>query len=348
MHMMNTNRRSIEMTKGKIAVIIPIIVVLLHFCSGTNTPNPSYEKKDIKDHFHKIFTVEAFEKAGFEHFDGQVFQLLFKNEALYIFNKEDFLIAKYAGNKLQRVFKTNKGQAPAEMITPGSLISYDNDTIAVFDFAKMSILLFDLDLNYIKEIKTDSRFRRMDRVGVDLVAMLNYKNEDVFAILDKNFKIVNTIVRANNKIPFERFWPTLLNMGYFLEKNLVAHSYWVFPREECNVNIHKLNGDMVAMLTWEQPFIPTAKSIREGTNIYSCIYVGKYGSYFAVQNSHSKTLLGSKKHYDFLIFDQGGSLKYRGDFPYSILKTSNSPKATRIYFLDDEEGISTVDVTGFF
>lgn len=333
------------MTKGKLVLVSLMMATLLPFCSETGTKITA--KKNIAKHIKKFMTSEVLEETGFEHFAGVDYFLLLKSKDFYIFNEKDFMIAKFTGNKPQRIFKTREGQAPKEMINPTSFFLYDKDTIAVFDIAKASILLFDLDLNYIKEFKVDSRFGRMNRVGENLVAMLtSIKQENVFAILDSNFNIVNTFVIANQKLPFERFIPRFMNAGYFPGKNLLAHSYWCFPYKKCHVNIHDLNGELVVTLPWEQPFTPNEKTFKEGKGLYGSNYVGKHGSYYAVQCSYSKVLFGPR-NYEFMIFDQEGTLKYKGDFPYIILETSNRGIDTKIYFMDDDESISYIDVTDF-
>lgn len=333
------------MNQGKLAVIILMMSMLLPFCSGTGTETTA--KKNIQDYFKKFMTMETLEKAGFEHFDGVSFKLLSLNKNLYILNNKDYLIAKFMGDKLQRVFKTQKGQAPKELITPISFFVYDNDTLAIFDRTKYSVLLFDHDLNYLKEIKLKGQFERVDRVGKILVARLNVHAKNVFAILDNKFEIVKTIVKSNTKAPFDQFYPRLLNVAFFLGEELLAHSYWLFPYKKCHVNIHDLKGGLIVTLPWEQPFTPTAKSFEERKNWYGSNYIGKYGSYYVVKCSHSKTLLGSVRHHDLLIFDEKGTLKYRGDFPYIIRKVSENANDTKIFFMDDDEGISYIDVIDF-
>lgn len=334
------------MTKGKLIFVSFMMAMLLPFCSGPGTKTTA--KKNIDDHFKKFMTVEKLEEVGFQHLDGVNFFLLLNSKNIYIFNEKDFLIAKFTGNKLQRVFKTQKGQAPKEMITPMSFFLYNDDTIAIADYLKSSILFFDRDLNYTKEIKINNKIMTMARVGKTLVATSNYGGEEnVFAVLDKDFNIVKTIVKANKKMPAERSQHWHLNKGFFLDEKLVSHSFVLFPNKKCKVDVYDVNTEkLVATLPWEQPFSPTAKSINERKNIYFIEHVGKYGLYYVVRTSHSKTLQ-SKSYHEFMIFDLDGTLKYKSDFSYGIIQAVKDTMDSKLYFMDDDEGISYIDIEAF-
>lgn len=336
------------MIKGKFVVATLMVTMLLPFCSGTDTSTPAPVIINIDDHIKKFMTIAELETAGFEHIYFPHFRLLFKDKDLYILNTKDYLIAKVTGNKLHRVYKTQKGQAPKEMVAPRSLFLYDDNTIAIYDILRISIIFFDRDLNYIKEIKLKNEFSKVARIGKNLVALLNFEEECVFGILDKDFKTVQTVVKANKKIPAERFRPWNLNTGFFLDERLVSHSYSLFPNKNCKVDIYNVyNGELVVTLPWEQPFSPTAKSINKRRNMYYIYNVGKYGSYYVVHASHSKTLM-SESHYEFMIFDRDGVLKYKGDFSNGILNTSKDTMDSKLYFMDDDEGISYIDIEEFF
>jgi hypothetical protein len=291
--------------------------------------------------------MEALEKSGFEHIGNIFFKMLVRDKTIYILNNKDFMVAKFSRNDLRRaecVFKTKKGQAPKEMIAPATLFLYDEQTIAVSDIARNSVFFFDLDLNYIKETRINDRIGRMVRVGNSFASQLRSKEDDAVAIIDNDFKIVRTIIKANKTLPFEGFFPPFLNMVYYPGNNLIAHSYWCLPFKECFVNIHDLEGNMKVKLSWKHPYtLPTAKTFKNGQKLYSCDYVGIYGSYYVVKCKFIKVVFGSKSH-DLLIFNREGNLEFKDDFPYDILDTTGSLNESHIYFMDDEEGISYIDV----
>jgi hypothetical protein len=325
-----------------------IIALLLAGCSSSSTETPLAEKSSIQSHFKKLITMESFEKAGVEHFGGSISMLL-RGDELFILNFKDLSLLKYGMNNLQqaqRIFRARNGQAPKEMLNPSSLLFYDDNTIAVFDKGKSSVLFFDLDLNYKKETVVDNRLGRMARVGNFILSQQNYRQENAVAILNGDFKIVKTIIKSNQKIPFERYFPSFLNVVTYPGKNLVSHSYWIFPFKKCHVNIHNLDGKPVVKLQWEQPFTPTSKVFKEGRRLYAVTNVRACGSYYVVKCSYTKVLFGPRFHV-LLIFDNQGTLKYKGDFPYNLIETAGDFDESKIYFKDDEEGVSSIDVTAF-
>jgi hypothetical protein len=336
------------MNRGIHFIYLLVIILLIASCSGAKAPPIAPKRKVIEDQSVKFISVEALEKAGYEHIAGIHFRILFIGKFIYIFNTKDFLLTKFKGNRLQRAFKTRKGQAPKEMITPLSLFRYNGNTIALFDELKSTVFFFDIHLNLTKELKIKSKFEDIARVGKEIVATHASIERNFFALLDNNFQVVRTFVKANNTFPFKRVYKHHLNEAFFLGDNLVSHSYSMFLYKLCTVNIHDIRkGMLVLKLKWEQPFSPTAQSINKKENCYYLYHVGKYGSYYVVQTSHSRTLLGSRRHREFRIFDQAGEIKYKDDFSNRIIQASKETPDSKLYFMDDEEGISYIDIEEF-
>jgi len=322
--------------------------ILVVSCSETSAPPIVPTKKAIIEHAVKFMTVEALEKVGYEHISGYNFRILFKNGSLYILNTKDFLLAKFNGDRLLRVFKTRDGQAPKEMITPFSLFRYNENTIAIFDEHKRSVFFFDSNLNLEREIRINSNYEKIARVGKNMVATFSSLEDDMFALLDENLQVIRTAIKTNKTFPFKRVYKHHLNEGFFLDGNMVSHSYSMFLYKNCKVNIHDIStGKLVAVLNWEQPFSPTAQSINKRKNCYYLYHVGKYGPYYVVHTSYSKTLIGSRRHRVIRIFNEKGDLRYKDNFGNIIITVSKESPDSKLYFMDDGDGISYIDIEEF-
>ena len=128
--------------------------------------------------------------------------------------------------------------------------------------------MFDLDLNYLKEIRVKNFFLDLARTGQGLTArQFTMETEDVFAFLDENFNVVETFLKANKKRPFKKFIPGQVNHGYFLDQRHVAYTYAKYPYKECKIDIYDLDTrKMVLTLKWEQSHSPTqAASARQSS-----------------------------------------------------------------------------------
>jgi hypothetical protein len=313
------------------------------FCSHSDR-DKIQENKESENHFQKFITSDILESAGFEHFNVSNFFMLFHEENLYIMNMEDLLIAKFHGVKPGNVFKTRKGQAPRELIVPRSLFLYNAETLSVYDIAKSRILFFDLDLNYLNEIPVGRDFVEIHRNRDMLVSCRMFQYDTIFASLDDEFNVVETFVNADKKIPVEGFPPPLSNFGIILNNGLVAHTYRWYPFKNCKIDIYDIYSRQPKVaLSWQQPFSPTRQDIKSRKNLYFSTYVGNHCKYYVVQNSISKKLKANVK-YDLLIFNDKGKLLHRSEFPYCLIRFRKDIEDTMLYFLDDDEDISCIDV----
>jgi len=322
-------------------------IVLTAGCSGNPGKEELLPPRDISKYTHVLIPAETLEETGFEHFGEYAFDLAFKGDCLYLLNYNDYLIAKFDTRSMKplRTFKSAEGQAPQEMLVPRSLFFVDNK-VAVFDIGKRNILFFNLELDYVEEIKIEKNFTKIYCNGQKLMAMLYYKDKDVIGFLDSRFEVVESFVQANKKIPFDRFYPMLLNMVYFLNGQEVAHGYYVFPYKRCEVAIYHIPSKKKLMtLSWDQPFSPTQKDVSARENNYISYYTGKHGRYYVVETSTFKNLR-SKEIFNLLVFDERGRLLLLQEFPYRFLNYTTDRDDPRVYFMDDNENISYMDIPG--
>jgi hypothetical protein len=337
-----------NMRKRIFLIFSLILVLLLSACKEKNSPVSVAKARDIKEYARKFMSIEVLEKSGFERISSDNFELLLEGETSYILNSKDYLIVKFKGNTPQRIFKTREGQAPGEMITPYSLFRYNESIIAIFDTLRKTVFFFDNDLNYVKEIKVYPEFDAMTREGKNIIAIYSSLEENMYAQLDENFRVVRTTVKSNKTFPFKRVYNFHLNLGFFLDNSLVSHSFSMFLYKKCKANIYNVNtGELVVTLNWEQPFSPTAKSIYNRMNCYFLYHLGKYGSYYVVHTTHSRALLDRRRYYEFRIFDEEGVLRYKDDFSNRIMAVSKKTPDSKLYFMDDDEGISYIDIEEF-
>jgi hypothetical protein len=349
---------------------------LLSACKEKNSRDTVSNARDIEEHARKFMSNNVLEKSGFKHIRDAEFVMLVEGETRYILNCMEHLIVKFKGNTPRRTFKTREGQETGEKNIHYSLFRYNENTIAVFDESRKTVFLFDNDLkkdlnndiindiindvnndinNDIKndindtgEIKITAKFEDMTRMGKNIVAIYSSLEENLFALLDDNFRVVRTTVKSNKMLPFKGVYKEHLNKGFFLEGNLVSHSYSMFLYKTCRVYLFNVeSGKFVSTLNWEQPFSPSAQSVAKRENCYYLNHIGKYGSYYVVQTSYSKAHLDKLRQHEFRIFDEAGALRYKDDFPRRIMAVSKETPDSKLYFMDDDEGISYIDIDEF-
>lgn len=322
--------------------VLVTILFLIAFCSGNAAEKDIVAK--LEDHLKIAITMPDLEKAGFQHFDASNFDLLSVGDNLYILNSKDRLIVKFVRGKPEKKFKSMKGQAPKEMVVPRSLFLFDQSTIAVYDVTRKYVLFFDLDVNYKGEGRIKSNFTGLANVSGQLLGFFNYKREHVYAVLDINFNIVSGFVKAHQKAPFKNFYPQLLNMGYFLDDNFVAHTNRIYPNKQCKVDIYDVDSKKLSVsLEWEQPHSMTEQDFTSISNLSFSTYVGRHDEYYVVQNGYSKEK-SSHSQYSILVFNSTGELQFKGDFPYLIMSHQKQNNDSRLYFIDENENIGFIDV----
>lgn len=329
---------------SRTVLIILIYLVLLPSCSQSERTKEAGEQS-FKKHFKQFIPLAALERAGFQHFNPPFYSMVIKGPYFYILNQSDHMIAKFKGSKPLRVYKAAEGQAPKEMINPKSVFFYNQHTIAVFDITKLKVLMFDLDLNYLREEKVTDKFFSMFGSNKGILAFAYWTQGYVFALIDEEFNEFETFVKANKKIPFDRFYPPLLNMGFMLNGNLAAHTYRLQPRKQCKLDVYDINTTKrVITLKWEQPFTPSQGSFNARKNMYFTVYAGRHGSFYVIQNQIIRRMGSKTSELYLLVFDRTGELKRHTRFPHLIMRTQKDNNAPELYFFDDEENLSYVDI----
>jgi len=324
-------------------------IVLTVGCSSNPGKEELLPPRDIPKYAHVMIPAGTLEETGFEHFGEYPFDLAFKGDSLYILNFRDQLIAKFDTRSMKplKIFKAAYGQAPQEILTPRSLFLLNDNRVAVLDVRNLKILFFDPDLNYLEELKNKTDFDKIYCNGQKPpIAMLDYTASDVIAFLDSRFEVKDSFIKANKKIPFDRFYPMLLNMIYFMNNNTAAHTYYIYPSKNCKIDIYDITSRKKTItLSWDQPFTPNQKDVYAVKNLYSCYYVGKHGRYYVVI-THIIKNLQSHGTYNLLVFDEKGRLLLLQESPYRFINYTTDREDPRVYFMDDNENISYIDIPG--
>lgn len=261
-------------------------------------------------------------------------------------NSKDYLVAKYnesGGNPLN-VFKGEYGQGPTDMLVPRSLFNFGVNKVGIYDVRNQKILVLDSNLKYLEEINCKKNFVEIYSSQRGLLALLDYKSNHAMAFIDDTMTIKQEFIAANKKTPSEKFYPQLLNTGFYLNTGLVSHSYRLFPYKKCTIVIYDIESMKDKLtLNWEQPFSPTLKDIENRKNLYFCVYVGKHDRYFVVETIVNKTLKSSPE-YHLLIFNETGKLLLNQECPYKLIHYCSDEENAKVFFVDENENISYIDI----
>jgi hypothetical protein len=290
-----------------------------------------------------LLTLEALEKAGFEHFDASNFSVLIVEDYLFLMNVKDSMIVRFTGTTPEKVFSA-KGQGPREMMNPASIFLSEYNQIGIYDSEKLAVHFFDLDLNYLEQLPVHPAIRKLYKSGGELYAFGDF-GDGIFARLNSDLQVIYVFGNKKRKAPFKNLYPTYLYMGYLLDSADIADTSWLHVHDPCRVNVIDAGTKKVKVsMSWTHPKPPTQKDIDQRMNMYSVYYVGKHGNYYAVQNDFTKTMTGKSK-LDLLFFRENGELVGRYDFPYFIID-SHSPLIddSRVFYMDEKESLCYIDL----
>jgi hypothetical protein len=321
--------------KMKLKIAVSVVSILLIILCSCGSKEKTLGKEDFEDKFKILLSESDLASAGFENLDPNKFGLLVKDPFLYVFNSDDKMIVKFQGKNPVKKYKAS-GPGPKEFLNIRSEFFDTPNTIAVFDMMKKSVLYFDLDLNFIKEIKLINQFFRLGKTDSGYIGLL-IDVDYIFALLDKNFNTVESFIKPNRKAAFEKMYPFMLYKGYLVDERTVAHSERVFTKKDCIVDIYDLvQKKIIVTLKWQQRNTPTQKDINR-RYLYNAGGVYKYDTCYIDQNWYSKGIDISKVKADFLIFKTNGEcVLNRFDPDYTLLYSNDK---SRIYLYFEEKGI---------
>lgn len=326
----------------KKSLIVFLIISFIASCSGDQS---KAGKKKIVLKPRNFISLPVLEKAGIEHIAFAGLEIMFRGEVAYILCHKDNLLLSFKGDQPLRKYQAY-GQGPGEFLRTVSLFLYDANTIGVFDNTKCGVLLFDLDLNFIREQKINTGIRKLyHSPQYDCFYAFGDFFDTIFVKLDRNFKEVEYFGEPNKVLPFKNYLPGLLNMGYLLDEGLVAHSEWMFSKKECEIKIINPRKKQIQLtLKWSQAHTPTQKDIDTFTNGYGSFNVEICGKYYMVYNTFNPTIRG-KKIPDLLIFDEKGNVVYRDQkFAYDIISSCNKQGDPGFYVLDKDDNIVFMEI----
>lgn len=318
-----------------------VSALLLISCSG----NKEIEEKQQKEIEPTVLlTSTQLEKYGFEKIDAFHFILYHLDDGFILANYKDKNIIRYKSPEDVRQYNA-AGQGPGEFLALGDIFKYDNKTIGVYDLIKKSVLLFDTDLNYKKEIKTNPKTVRIAPIkgSKDFVAF-GFFDGNVFAILDRDFKIKETFIKEITKSRLPRMYPRSLNCAHFLNERKFAFTQNWYTEKTCRADIYNIDGKKTGLtLKWEQDRLPTKNDRVKLINRYSSYQIIDYDGFLLVLNNFLKDIK-TPPTFDLIIFDNKGKIKYRDKkFPYSAIIMINPPMS-RLYFITENEDLAFIDL----
>jgi hypothetical protein len=340
MRMNFKNKQKYLKISRRTGIAFLILIALNWGCSGEVEKDVT---KNISLDSEMFLDVSLIEKAGFEHFKTSYFRMLINNGYTYLLNRKDSMLVRFNEGIADRIYKRH-GQGPGEFLNPISIFLFGPSTIAAFDNQKMKVFLFDSDLNLKNNISVNQAIRKISIVKGKIVAFGDF-NDGLFALLDKELKIIETFGEKSRKAPYKNLMPSYLYMGYLLNRE-IADTSWFHVYSTCKVDIIDPESKKTKIsLKWKNPHPPTHKSIDLGENLYSIYYVVKHGRFYVVQNEFAKSIK-SKSSYDLLLFTENGKLYSTIDFDYPILNTENvdDNNNAEIYYMDDSGSILYFDL----
>jgi hypothetical protein len=318
--------------------------VFVFFLSSCSKAGKTGKDLKILHKARQYLSIQELEDAGFKYFRASSFNLLFKSKYLYLFSKKDYRIVKFEDKKPLKVYQTKRGQAPGEFLNPHGLFFYAHDTLATFDLMKKSLLLFDLELNYLDERRTPALGLSLKKSGNGFLAFGNF-GDKLFARMDNDFNVVETFVDVNKKVPFKNMLPQLYNVGQLLDEQTVAYSTWLYVNKDCKIDIFDINQKKVILsLKWEQPYPPlTEKDFNARRNWYGGGLIKKFKNCYVVENGFTKVVsMNPDILFHLLIFKENGELFFQQNkFPYHIIHSNDD---SRIFLFDDDRGILYIDI----
>lgn len=322
-------------------LLILLSVSLIISCSSSPGSN-DFQQKKIKPKV--ILTSAQLEKLGFEKFEAKFFLMYLLKDGFILGNVKDNNIIRYKSPDDIRQYRA-KGEGPAHFLRVLNIFKYDEQTIGVFDNLKNSVLLFDLDLNYMRELRVNPFFQRISSLKGDrqFIALGLFKKK-VFALLDQDFKIKEKFIDKNTTSRLPQMYSVILNHGYFLNESKFVFTRRYYDEKECHADIYDVDTRKVILtLRWEQDRRPTKQDRLKLENNYYSKYVFEFEDYFVMTNLFVKNL-GAIDKYDLIIFNKKGEIKYRDkNFPYYPIEIFNNPKS-RLYFITDNEDLAYIEL----
>lgn len=326
-------------------IIILLISVFFTICYSSLPGNAEYKRKNLEPKI--LLTSDQLEKCGFVRIDGSNFRLYQLEDGFILGNIKDNTIIRYKSPRDIRQYQ-QRGAGPGEFLYANRIFKYDCHTIGIHDFRKKSVLLFDLDLNYQKEFKVDTKIERISALkGENRYIAFGFFKKKVFAILDRDFKIKETFFPAVTKSRLPRMYLSMLNSGHFLNENRFAFTRQYYTEKICTVDIYNVDTRKVILtLKWEHDRRNTEKDRLKLENLYISSQIMEYDGYYVILNYFTKKVKAPLVH-DFIIFDKEGNIRYRDkNFPYDIIFITNTPKS-RLYLITEDEDLAFIQFSDF-
>ncbi len=342
-----------ESKRGKIFRLASMLFLLLSlaYCGGSRQGEPLRKNVDLTSCFKTFLTAQDLENFGFEHLTNQhMSPPYFVHDSYYLANSGDKRIVKITGNKLVKSYQA-AGQAGGEFMSTGQIFLNDTKTLAVFDPLKRSILLFDLDLNYISEKKIAKSFiTQIVKLKENRYIVVNVLGDFVFNFIDEKFNIVENFIKKDRKIYYKKLGLMQSKQGMILNENTAACTIPLQPTRQCFVDIYDIpTMKKILVLKWKNSFpIPSQNDIENYKNIHAFGATFKLNEYYWIQNAFycKKISLNANENVrevEELIFnDKGQLLLQQSKFPYSVIPSNDK---NRVFAKDEDCNILVADIS---
>lgn len=320
-----------------LSTLIVIMVI------GTNCSSQKEVSQPLTRLNEKLFMdADTLEKAGFNHLSSDAFNILVLGSRYYILNTQDNMIVKFNGKNPERLYNKS-GQGPAELLNPFSIFDAGNNTIGIFDLDKIEIVFFDLDLNFIKEVRVNRSIRKILKSNGKWYAFGDF-DDKIFAVMDENLNIIDRFGQRDRKSPFQKLYPAALYMGYLLPGGEVADTSWLYVHSTCTIDILDITTKKkLHTLQWDNPYPPNQNTINNGTMMYSSRYVGKHNDLYVVQNSFVKKIKDKEVYY-LMVFDKTQKLLTTFTMENAVISSQDNTDPSKIYTLDDNGNMLYMDL----
>lgn len=328
--------------KKILILLFSAFLIMINISCSNKQGNGKKQQKDFEPKL--LLTSTQLEKYGFQAIDGIYFELFLLKKGFILANRKDCNIIRYKSPDDIRQYKA-KGIGPGEFLHTTHIFRYDAHTIAIQDFRKRCVLLFDLDLNFKREIKINTGISSISSLKEEKrFIAFGFFSGNVFAFLDQDFKIKETFVEEIKKSRLPNVYPRMLNAGYFLNKSQFAFTQKHYTDKVCKIKIYNADTKKVeSTLTWEQDRLPSKKDRMERKNMYFSIRIKECGGFYVALNMFVK-MKDAPVIYDLIVFDKDGKIRYRNkNFPYTVILIDNSLKS-RLYLMTDNEDIAYIEL----
>ncbi len=327
-----------------------VLALSLVYCGGSKQDEPLRKNIDLASCFKTFLTVQDLENFGFEHLAFPHMGIpFFVGDSYFLGNSGDKRMVKIKGNKVVKSYQAY-GQAGGEFMAMGPFFLQDPNTISIHDTVKGSILLFDLDLNYLSEKRMSTSFiNQITKITEDRYIASVHNRDFIFYFLDKDFNVLERFLKADRKTPFKKMFSFMMGTGMILDEKTAAYTILWQTNRDAFVDIYDIHTRKKTLtLKWKSPYpLPTQKDIDQRRNIYFAGGTVKCSEFYFIFNTFAKNISINPNEVvseiELVIFNDKGQLLFqKTKFPFPFV-SSNDKK--HVFAVDEDCNILVADIS---